>query len=81
MSTTMNISLSPQLKSFVDERVKARGYSSHSEYVRDLVRNDEREAAKEHVRSLIVEGLHAPQGRTWEALKGEMMSRPAPLPS
>ena len=45
MPTTMNISLSDELKSFVDERVKSRGYSTHSEYVRDLVRRDEQEAA------------------------------------
>jgi antitoxin ParD1/3/4 len=81
MSITMNISLSPQLKSFVDERVKERGYSSHSEYVRDLVRHDEREAAKDRLRALIGEGLAAPQGRTWDTLKSEMMSQTAQLPS
>lgn len=37
----MNISLTEDLKSFVDARVKARSYSSYSEYVRDLVRRDE----------------------------------------
>jgi len=41
MTTTMNISLPESLKAFVDERVKGRGYGSHSEYLRDLVRKDE----------------------------------------
>ena len=38
---TMNISLPDTLKAFVDQRVADRGYGSHSEYVRDLVRRDE----------------------------------------
>jgi antitoxin ParD1/3/4 len=37
-TVTMNISLTEDLKSFVDSRIKARGYSSGSEYMRDLVR-------------------------------------------
>ena len=38
--STMNISLPDSLKSFVDEQVTQRGYSTRSEYVRELVRND-----------------------------------------
>lgn len=59
---TMNISLNEDLKAFVDERVKKRGYSSYSEYVRDLVRKDEAEAAKESLRLLIQEGLNSGPG-------------------
>jgi antitoxin ParD1/3/4 len=59
---TMNISLNEDLKSFVDERVKKRGYSSYSEYVRDLVRKDEVEAVKERLRALIQEGLESGAG-------------------
>ncbi|MAG32663.1 MAG: type II toxin-antitoxin system ParD family antitoxin [Deltaproteobacteria bacterium] len=38
MATTMNISLPEGLKDFVDDAVCAGGYSSVSEYVRELVR-------------------------------------------
>ena len=38
--STMNISLTDSLKSFVEEQVTQRGYSTRSEYVRELVRND-----------------------------------------
>jgi len=38
---TMKISLPVQLKSFVDERVSAAGYSSSSEYLRELIRRDQ----------------------------------------
>jgi len=35
---TMNISLTDPLKQFVDEEVSQGGYSSTSDYVRDLIR-------------------------------------------
>ena len=38
MATTMNISLPYALREFVEEAVRAGGYSSVSEYVRELVR-------------------------------------------
>jgi antitoxin ParD1/3/4 len=38
MATTMNISLPETLREFVEEAVRAGGYSSVSEYMRELVR-------------------------------------------
>lgn len=52
---TMNVSLEDDLKAFATgERVRARGFSSASEYVRHLVRVD-REL--DRLRGLIEEGL------------------------
>jgi antitoxin ParD1/3/4 len=53
VTVTLNISLTEDLKSFVDGRIKARGYSSTSEYVRDLVRRDEERAKEERFKALI----------------------------
>ena len=39
--STMNISLPDSLKSFVDEQVGQRGFSSSSEYMRELIRKDQ----------------------------------------
>jgi antitoxin ParD1/3/4 len=39
--TTMNISLPDSLKSFVDEQVSRRGFSTSSEYMRELIRRDQ----------------------------------------
>ena len=39
--STMNISLPDTLKAFVDEQVAQGGYSTSSEYVRDLIRRDQ----------------------------------------
>jgi antitoxin ParD1/3/4 len=54
---TMNVSLEDELKAFAtSERVKARGFSSASEYIRHLVRVD-REL--DRLRGLIEEGLES----------------------
>ena len=37
---SMNIFLPETMKSFIDEQVKAKGYSTSSEYMRDLIRRD-----------------------------------------
>lgn len=36
----MNISLPDELKAFVDARIKADGYGTSSEYMRELIRRD-----------------------------------------
>ena len=36
----MNISLPEELKEFVDDRIRAEGYGSSSEYMRELIRRD-----------------------------------------
>lgn len=55
--STMNISLPEELKAFVDQQVGSRGYTSSSEYVRELIR---REQDKERLRALLLEGLSSP---------------------
>lgn len=75
MTATMNISLPDSMKAFVDERVKARGYGSHSEYLRDLVRKDELEAAKDKLRAMVAEGLASPPGRPWDEFKADLIGR------
>ena len=49
----MNISLPEALKSFVDDQVSSRGYSTSSEYVRELIRKDQ---DRQHLRGLLLEG-------------------------
>ena len=59
--TTMNISLPDALKSFVDDQVGARGYSTSSEYVRELIRKDQ---DRQRLRSLLLEGAASPPAVT-----------------
>ena len=60
----MNISLPEDLKSFVDQQVSGRGYSSSSEYVRELIRKDQ---DRRHLRSLLLEGWASPPSVTANA--------------
>jgi len=49
----MNISLPEGLKTFVDEQVAGGGYSTSSEYVRELIRRDQ---GRLRLRGLLLEG-------------------------
>ena len=62
--TTMNISLPDVLKEFVDCQVQARGYSTSSEYVRELIRNDQIRQAEQRLAALMLEGLESGVMRT-----------------
>lgn len=57
---TMNISLPDPLKRYVEEQVSAGGYSSASEYVRELVRADQKRKAQEQLEDMLLEGLKSP---------------------
>ncbi len=54
---TMNIALPESMKQFVQDRVSQGGYSSVSEYVRELIRADQKRQAEERIDSLLLEGL------------------------
>ena len=62
--STMNISLPETLKSFVDEQVSTRGYSTSSEYVRELIRKDQ---DRQRLRGLLLEGVASAQAVTADA--------------
>jgi len=60
--TTMNISLPNVMKEFIDTQVQERGYSTSSEYVRDLIRNDQVRQAEQRLAALILEGMESGPG-------------------
>ncbi len=62
--STMNILLPEALKSFVDDQVSARGYSTSSEYIRELIRKDQ---DRQRLRGLLLEGAASPQAATADA--------------
>ncbi len=51
--STMNISLPDPLKAFVDEQVSNGGYSTCSEYVRELIRKDQ---DRRRLRQMLLDG-------------------------
>ena len=59
--STMNISLPEALKDFVNDQVSARGYTTSSEYIRELIRKDQ---DRQHLRGLLLEGAASRQAVT-----------------
>jgi len=57
--TTMNISLPEPMRAYVEQQVAQGGYSTASEYIRQLVREDQKRAAKERLESLLMEGIES----------------------
>ena len=62
--STMNISLPESLKDFVDDQVGARGCSTSSEYVRELIRKDR---DRQRLRGLLLDGAASPPAGTADA--------------
>lgn len=78
MSTTsMNISLPEALKEYVKERVAEEHYSNPSDYIRALIREDQKRQAERKLERLLVEGLGSgdPVALTpedWQAIRREV---------
>ena len=56
---TMNISLPDPLKDFVDHQIAEGRYGSVCEYIRELIRDDEKRRAEERLEALLLEGLES----------------------
>jgi len=76
---TMNISLPERMKAFIDSQIAEGRYSSVSEYVRDLIRNDERRKAEEQLETLLLEGLRGKRSeltrQDFEDIRREALAR------
>ena len=77
--TSMNVSLPEDLKEYVEAQTKS-GYSTPSEYVRELIRGDQKRRAKEKLDTLLLEGLNSgdslPVDATfWSDLKREALAK------
>jgi antitoxin ParD1/3/4 len=56
IATSMNIFLPENLKSYVEERVADGGYSTPSDFVRDLIRADMRRRGRGRLDQMLLEG-------------------------
>ena len=76
---SMNISLPDPLKQFVDAQIAQGRYSSASEYVRELIRDDEKRKAEERFEAKLLEGLNSRESELtpadWSALRKEASGR------
>jgi antitoxin ParD1/3/4 len=55
--TTMNISLPSSMREFIEQEVSEGGYSTPSEYMRELVREAKRRREEERVEKLLLEAI------------------------
>lgn len=76
---SMNISLPEPLKRFVDTQVAKGRYSTASEYIRDLIRADEKRKAEEALEAKLLEGLNSAESdltpADWRELRQEALAR------
>ena len=75
---SMNISLPEPLKRFVDGQIEQGRYSSVSEYMRELIRDDEKRKAQDQLEALLLEGLQgearAMTPEDWSAIRKEALT-------
>jgi antitoxin ParD1/3/4 len=77
---TMNIALPPAMKTFVQEQVDDGGYSSASEYIRRLIREDQERKIRLETDRKLLEALDSGPAVPWtprdlEALKQRVRER------
>ncbi len=76
---TVKVSLPESLRSFIDEQVRKEGFSSTSEYIRNLLREAEKQHAQQAAENQVFEALQGKIGdfspEEWEELKSLVRSR------
>ena len=55
----MNISLPPPLKDWVDEQVSRRGFGTASEFVRQMLREEQQRQLRQRIDTALVEGIES----------------------
>jgi len=78
----MNIALSPKLREFVQREVKRRGYSSVSEYMRDLLRGELERQELARLEAEIIKGIESGPStpmtkQDWQEIRTEVRRRSA----
>jgi antitoxin ParD1/3/4 len=80
--TTLNFSLPEELKKWIEAQVASGGYGNTSEYLRELIRMDQKRKAEERLEALLLEGLESPAremtSADWEDLKRRVKGQRAP---
>jgi len=76
---SMNISLPDPMKQFVDGQIFTGHYSSASDYVRELIRADEKRKAEDQLEAKLLEGLNSAESELtpadWSAIRQEALAR------
>jgi antitoxin ParD1/3/4 len=79
---SMNISLPESMREWVEERIKAEGYGTASEYFRQLVRQEQKRRARQEMEEHLLRSLDSGPSRPftpedWAAIRREVRERVA----
>ncbi|MGH2414373.1 MAG: type II toxin-antitoxin system ParD family antitoxin [Microcystaceae cyanobacterium] len=80
--SSINISLPESMKVYVEEQVARGGYNTASEYFRELIRQDQKRKAQEHLETLLLEGLESGSATSmtsqdWQQIRQAVQERVA----
>jgi antitoxin ParD1/3/4 len=79
MTTTITISLPGSLKTYIEEQVAHEGFGTVSEYLRALVRDEQKRKAQLRLESLLLEGLQSEASaltdEDWDDMRREIRRR------
>jgi antitoxin ParD1/3/4 len=56
---SINISLPEEMRVYVEDQVASGGYSTTSEYIRQLIRQDRQQKSEKQLEKLLLEGLNS----------------------
>jgi antitoxin ParD1/3/4 len=70
---TMNIALPATMKQFVQAQIEGGGFSSVSEYVRQLIRADQDRKAREEIDRKLLEALDGGPAKPWTSAELEKL--------
>jgi len=78
--TSLNVSLPEPMKDYVEAQVKRGGYSTPSEFVRSLIRDDQQRRAEERLERALLEGLASgppieADRKFWQRKRRQLASR------
>ena len=78
--STISIAVPPQMRAFVDQRLKGGSFGNVSEYFRHLVREDQKRTMQERFEALILEGERSGPGKEvdakyWARTKASLLAK------
>lgn len=77
---TMNIDLPTEMKDFVRDEVNSGGYGSAGEFIRDLIRREQRRKSEARLETMLLDGLDSgpmkePTAADWNTLRDRLKRR------
>jgi len=78
--TSLNVSLPESMREWIDEQVKTGGYGTASEFVREVIREAQKNRARQELEAKLLEGINSGPATEmtkadWDGLKERARSR------